>query len=80
MAGLFGGLFDFNHDGKMSTFEKTVEFVTFASIIDCVDATEKVNKLEAAGIDITELEFMDEDERREAIEDAGLDPENYDFD
>ena len=47
MAGLFGGLFDFNHDGKMSAFEKTAEFATFASIIDSVDATEKVNKLTA---------------------------------
>ncbi|MEG2013305.1 MAG: hypothetical protein RR063_08890 [Anaerovoracaceae bacterium] len=80
MAGLFGGLFDFNHDGKMSTFEEIAEFATFASIIDSVDATEKVNELEAVGIDITELEFMDEDERREAIEDAGLAPEDYDFD
>lgn len=80
MAGLFGGLFDFNHDGKMSTYEKTAGFATFASIIDSIDATEKVNELESAGIDITELEFMDEDERREAIEDEGLDPEDYDFD
>jgi len=80
MAGLFGGLFDFNHDGKMSAFEKTAEFATFTCIIDSVDATEKVNELESAGIDITELQFMDEDERREAIEDAGLDPEDYDFD
>lgn len=32
------------------------------------------------GLDATELEYMDADERREALEDAGLDPDDYDFD
>ena len=54
MAGLFGKLLDFSHDGKMSIFEETAEF---ASIIDSVDATEKVNELEAAGIDTEEYDF-----------------------
>ena len=31
-----------------------------------------------AGLDIDELADMDEDERREALEDAGLDPDDYD--
>ena len=35
--------------------------------------------LTIAVLDIHELEFMDEDERREAIEDAGLDPDDYDM-
>ena len=39
---------------------------------------ELVDGLEMAGIDIDELADMDEDERREAIEDAGLDPDDYD--
>lgn len=38
------------------------------------------SELEDAGLDEIDLEFMDEDERREAIEDAGLDPDDYDFD
>ncbi len=33
----------------------------------------------AAGIDLEELEFMDDDERRAILEDAGLDPDDYDF-
>ena len=37
------------------------------------------DELEMAGLDRTELEFMDEDERREALEDAGLDPDDFDF-
>ena len=39
---------------------------------------ELVDELEMAGIDIDELADMDEDERREALEDAGLDPDDYD--
>lgn len=37
-----------------------------------------VDELETAGLDLDELEYMDEDERREALEDAGLDPDDYD--
>lgn len=79
MAGLFGGLFDFNKDGKMSTFEKATEFATFAKIAEDL-SNESESELENAGLDKDELEFMDDDERREAIEDAGLDPDDYDFD
>ena len=45
-----------------------------------VDAAENFDdELELAGLDREELEFMDEDERREALEDAGLDPDDFDF-
>lgn len=33
-----------------------------------------------AGIEPYDFELMDEDERREVLEDAGLDPDDYDFD
>lgn len=39
---------------------------------------DKELELELAGLDLDELEEMDEDERREALEDAGLDPNDYD--
>lgn len=39
---------------------------------------DKELELELAGLDLDELEEMDEDERREALEDAGLDPDDYD--
>ena len=35
--------------------------------------------LEMAGLDYDELSWMDDDERREALENAGLDPDDYDF-
>ena len=33
----------------------------------------------AAGLDVDELELMDPDERAEVLEEAGLDPGDYDF-
>lgn len=79
MGGLFGGLFDFNKDGKMSTFEKAAEFATIAKIAEDISEDDE-SELESVGLDKEELKFMDDDERREAIEDAGLDPDDYDFD
>ena len=42
------------------------------------DEDESTYELEMAGLDVDELEYMDEDERREALEDSGLDPADYD--
>ena len=42
------------------------------------DEDELADEFEMAGLDVDELEYMDEDERREALEDAGLDPADYD--
>ena len=33
-----------------------------------------------AGLDVDELEYMDANERAEVLEEAGLDPDDYDFD
>lgn len=71
--GLFGGLFDFNGDGKLDSFEKTAEFSMFMQMID----SEKNDELTSAGLDPNELDNMGYFERREALEDAGLDPDDY---
>ena len=44
---------------------------------DDVDDVEYYLALE--GVDIDDLEDMDEDKRREVLEDAGLDPDDFDF-
>lgn len=44
---------------------------------DLGENDELVDELEMAELDVDELEYMDEDERREALEDAGLDPDDY---
>ena len=75
MAGIFGGLFDFNNDGKMNAFERAAEF----AFLDEMMQEEEKTEFEMSGLDADELEFMDPDERREALEDAGLDPDDYDF-
>lgn len=35
--------------------------------------------LSSVGLDRFDLEMMDDDERAEALEDAGLDPDDFDF-
>lgn len=83
--GFFGGLFDFNNDGKLDSFERTMDFMAFDKMVngsECLSDDEDedlVDEIESAGLDYDELSFMDEDERREALEDAGLDPDDYDF-
>ena len=67
MKGIFGRMFDLNHDGNISPLESAMEF-TF------------LNELLKDDSDVqTELELSDADERREVLEDAGLDPDEYDF-
>lgn len=77
MKGLFGSVFDFNHDGNMSTFERTAE-LSFLHEMLGEDENGKT-ELELSGLDPDELEFMDADERRAVLKNAGLDPDEYDF-
>ena len=82
MFDLFGGLFDFNDDGHIDTFERGAEIAIVTSVLDDSQDSEnedEMTKLELSGLDPEELEFMDEDERREVLEDAGLDPDEFDF-
>lgn len=76
MKGIFGDMFDFNHDGEIGSFERVVEF----SFLDKVTREESTQTdFELFGLDADELELMDADERREALEDVGLDSDDYDF-
>ena len=76
--GLFGGLFDFNHDGKMDSFEQAAEFQFFNDVVLADEDNASDDLLAEAGLDRDELSWMDEDERREALEEAGLDPSDFD--
>ena len=79
MKGIFGDMFDFNHDGELDSFERAAEFQFLDEISKEDEDEDEFDELETTGLDMDELEFMDEDERREALEDAGLDPDDYDF-
>lgn len=77
MKGIFGSLFDWNHDGKRDWMENAMEAAFIKNVWS--STPEAKTELELSGLDPTELEFMCAAERREALEDAGLDPDEYDF-
>ena len=73
--------FDFDDDGKLNAYEYAVmDDVVFGHDEESGDSDELEDDLAGAGLNSMDLEFMDDDERREALEDAGLDPDDYDFD
>ena len=82
----FDRMFDWNDDGKLNSFEQANQFefeqrmLEEDSVDDDEDDGDDDLDLDLAGLDRFDLEMMDEDERREALEDAGLDPGDYDFD
>ena len=82
---------DFNDDGEVDAAEEFMGMEMLCSSREehealfgdagdfDEDSEDEDDELELAGLDRTDLEFMDEDERREALEDAGLDPDDFDF-
>lgn len=82
---------DFNRDGKVDASEeyfgtemlcssREEHEALFGDAGEFDDDVEDLDyELDMAGLDRTELEFMDEDERREASENEGLDPDDFDF-
>ena len=92
MAGLsdrlFGNTaFDLNRDGKIDACETAFINDTFYEDTHGISSgsyeeeEDVVDELDIYGLDRDDLELMDEDERREALEDSGLDPDDFeDFD
>ena len=76
-GGISGSLFDFNGDGKLDALERGMEFMAFQQIMGGSSGDE-IDALEAAGLSYEELLLMDEDERREVLEAAGFDPDDFD--
>ena len=72
----FDSLFDMNRDGVLDPVEQgfQLDFLT--------RQMEEDNKSDEdeEELDLDDLEFMDEDERREALEEAGYDPDDFDDD
>ena len=77
MKGIFESMFDLNHDGNISPLESAMELSFLNELLK--DDSDVQTELELSGRDTDELEFMDADERREILEEAGLDPDEYDF-
>ena len=86
MDRLFGhSAFDLNRDGKISGAEWAFINDTLFEDNNGItsgsndDEDDVVDELDIYGLDRDDLELMDEDERREALEDAGLDSDDFDF-
>lgn len=80
----FDKMFDFNRDGKLDSWERAAQFQFMDDMLREESGSsdfddDEVDVFGDAGLDYDELEMMDPDERREALEDAGLDPDDYDF-
>ena len=85
-------LFDFNGDGKTDFMEWSVGMqMTASSRQEAIDLTgadtfypgsdtleEDADELDLYGLDRDDLEMMDEEDMRIDLEDAGLEPDNYD--
>lgn len=77
-------MFDWNNDVKLDSFEWNNQ-LEFGQRMPEEDLGSEIDdegddiELELAGLDRFDLEMMDEDERREALEDAGLDSDDFDF-
>ena len=82
MDGYYGKWADLNGDGEVDDYEKFVVMEELArednDESDGAD-DDMMSELEMAGLDYDELTWMDEEERREVLEEAGLDIDDYDF-
>lgn len=74
--------FDFNRDGALDDGEALFSMNTLGILVEAGSTEEEQSlyELAAAGVDLASFDFMDADERREAIEEAGLNPDDYEFD
>ena len=71
----FDKMFDFNRDGRLNAFERAAQF----QFMDSFDDDDEQDVFAEAELDYDELEFMDPKERREVLEEAGLNPDEFDF-
>lgn len=80
----FDKMFDFNRDGYLGEFERATQFQVMNEMMrseetDSFEDNDDEDVFADAGLDYDELELMDPEERREVLEAAGLDPDEFDF-
>ena len=77
----FGGLFDVDGDGSLDAGEAAFGLMMMDDELTDEDAEEEDSELElATGYSRDDLELMDSEERAEILEDAGFEPDDFDFD
>lgn len=72
----FDSLFDMNRDGVLDPVEQGFQMNFLTLQMEEDDRSDEVED----ELDLDELEYMDEDERREALEEAGFNPDDFDDD
>ena len=77
----FGGLFDEDGDGSLDAGETAFGLMMMDDELTDESAEEEDSELElATGYSRDDLELMDSEERTEILEDAGYEPDDFDFD
>ena len=77
----FGELFDLDGDGSLDAGETAFGLMMMDDELTDEDAEEEDSELElATGYSRDDLELMDAEERAEILEDAGYEPDDFDFD
>lgn len=77
----FGGLFDVDGDGSLDADETAFGLMMMDDALTDESAEEEDSELElATGYSRDDLELMDAEERAEILEDAGYEPDDFDFD
>ena len=77
----FGGLLDVDGDGSLDADETAFGLMMVDDVLTDEDAEEEDSELElATGYSRDDLELMDAEERAEILEDAGYEPDDFDFD
>ena len=77
----FGGLFDVDGDGSLDADETAFGLMMMDEELTDEGAEEEDSELElATGYSRDDLELMDAEERAEILEDAGYEPDDFDFD
>ncbi len=77
----FGGLFDMDGDGSLDAGEAAFGLMMMDDELTDESAEEEDSELElATGYSRDDLELMDAEERAEILEDAGYEPDDFDFD
>ena len=77
----FGGLFDVDGDGSLDADETAFGLMMMDDELTDEGAEEEDSELElATGYSRDDLELMDSEERAEILEEAGYEPDDFDFD
>ncbi len=68
----------YDDEAEFDDYEWEIEQGLIEDTSGCNEEAEE-DELELYGIDRDEFDLMDEDEKREALEEAGLDPDDFEY-